>query len=726
MDNQRLPAVARAFVAVCCLAISTACSTDPAARTLKFLNSGKQYFQKGQLQEAGIQFRNALQIDPRSADAHYQLARTYLRSGQTQAARREFSEAVTLDPKNSDAELQLASLLLAGRQYDEAAAKATAVLAADPGNARAHSILGSKYALTRDVENAVSEYRKSVQLEPHWVEVYAGLGAVYLAAGRTAEAEAIYRKAIDANPNSSQAHLSLGQFLFSQGKTAEAVAEVRAAAGLDPQAVPVQLTLVNAYIAAGKVSEAEALCRKLKTVAPDDPQGYQALGLFYASMGQKEKAVAEFQSVMGAKPNDLAVKDHLAENLIDLDRIPEAEALTKVILSSNPEDAQGLLCSGRILVAKRRYQEAAAALQKANVRTDKRYYLLGFAQNALGFSDSARGSFTKALELNPGMPEAAAGLAGIGVKQGDYDRAIRLAGEALEKNPDLTAAYLARAQAFLAKGEFAGSEAQVQEVLKRAPDSLPALTLLMKLAIIRGNTREALERLLRVSRQNPRDAGMHLLLGLGYYQLKDLDKAESNVRQAIELDPKTPGAFTLLANIDLARGGGGKAKTDLRLGLEANPRNITNYMALETEYAKESNWAEATKLCERAHEIEPSSPAVALELAYLYLEHGGDINVALSLAQAAKQKLPASPVAADVLGWAYYKLGSVENALEQLKDCAQKAPGNAQYQYHLGMAYAAAGKPQLAERSLQSALRTEPGFPDAANARKMLAKIMAR
>jgi cellulose synthase operon protein C len=48
---------------------------------------------------------------------------------------------------------------------------------------------------------------------------------------------------------------------------------------------------------------------------------------------------------------------------------------------------------------------------------------------------------------------------------------------------------------------------------------------------------------------------------------------------------------------------------------------------------------------------------VANQLAYIYLEHGGDVNVALGLAQQAKQKMPDSPNVADTLGWAYYKSG---------------------------------------------------------------------
>jgi tetratricopeptide (TPR) repeat protein len=114
---------------------------------------------------------------------------------------------------------------------------------------------------------------------------------------------------------------------------------------------------------------------------------------------------------------------------------------------------------------------------------------------------------------------------------------------------------------------------------------------------------------------------------------------------------------------------------------------------------------------------------VAAELAFLYIEHGGDINVALSLAEEAKEQMPDSPITADALGWAYYKLGSAELAVKQLEESAHKIPSNPVYQYHLGMAYAGARQWDKATGSLQAALRRDPNFPYASSARATLEEI---
>ncbi len=179
----------------------------------------------------------------------------------------------------------------------------------------------------------------------------------------------------------------------------------------------------------------------------------------------------------------------------------------------------------------------------------------------------------------------------------------------------------------------------------------------------------------------------------------------------------------MLANIDSVKGSIDKAQADLRNAIQANPRNITNYLTLASLYQKQGNWPEAKKICEKAHEVDPAAPAAAAQLAFLYLEHGGDVNAALSLAQMAKREMPDSVIASDILGWAYYKLGSPDTALPLLQECAKKAPDNAVFQYHLGMAHLAAGHPQPAERSLQLALKSGLDFTYVADARSALEKI---
>ena len=270
------------------------------------------------------------------------------------------------------------------------------------------------------------------------------------------------------------------------------------------------------------------------------------------------------------------------------------------------------------------------------------------------------------------------------------------------------------------------AKAALQEILRRNPASVPALAMLLNQSIKDKKTGEIVPRLAGLAQQYPKNAALRLLLAVGYFDLKDLERSEANVREAIALDPKVPDAYTMLANIDFARGSTESAKRNLLAAMDANPRNLSNYMSLVTQYEKEKNWEAAIKLCERARQVDPASPYVAAELAFLYLEHGGDVNTAVSLAQMVKKKMPESPIASDVLGWSYYKLGSFDSAITELKESARKAPNNPLYQYHLGMAYMAARKYDLASHSLRTALQADPNFLDAANTRAALNTLTKR
>jgi Tfp pilus assembly protein PilF len=130
--------------------VLAACSRDPAKQKAAFLASGEKYAKAGKYQEAVIQFSNAIEIDPRFAEAHHQLARVYIKLKAPQQAYREFSTTVELDPGNADAQLQLATLLISVHKYDDAQKAAEMVIAADPRNAPAHTVLGKKHAVLQD------------------------------------------------------------------------------------------------------------------------------------------------------------------------------------------------------------------------------------------------------------------------------------------------------------------------------------------------------------------------------------------------------------------------------------------------------------------------------------------------------------------------------------------------------------------------------------------------
>src|SRR5262249_51371415 len=95
-------------------------------------------------------------------------------------------------------------------------------------------------------------------------------------------------------------------------------------------------------------------------------------------------------------------------------------------------------------------------------------------------------------------------------------------------------------------------------------------------------------------------------------------------------------------------------------------------------------------------------------LAYVMLQQGGNIDMAISLAQTARRLMPDSPNAADTLGWAYYKKGLYPTAIDLFKEALKKVPNDPTFQEHLRQAQQA--QPQAGNGG---ALKNGGGFSPA-------------
>jgi tetratricopeptide (TPR) repeat protein len=135
----------------------------------------------------------------------------------------------------------------------------------------------------------------------------------------------------------------------------------------------------------------------------------------------------------------------------------------------------------------------------------------------------------------------------------------------------------------------------------------------------------------------------------------------------------------------------------------------------------QGNLAPARERLEKALSIEPKAVIAANNLAWIYADAGENLDAALNLAQTATQTLPDTPELMDTLGWVYYKKKLPQLAIPLFARSAEKAPENAGYHYHLGLAYLEAGDPQRGRVSLQRALARNPEASTAAEIRRLLA-----
>jgi tetratricopeptide (TPR) repeat protein len=140
-------------------------------------------------------------------------------------------------------------------------------------------------------------------------------------------------------------------------------------------------------------------------------------------------------------------------------------------------------------------------------------------------------------------------------------------------------------------------------------------------------------------------------------------------------------------------------------------------------YEQQANYTRAQKSYERALALSPTFALAANNLAWLYVEHRGDLERALALAEMAREHMPHDANVLDTLGWVYYKQNRFQQAIPLLEASVQKNPKHPTVHYHLGMAYYQEGELDAARHTLTSFLEINPHHARAQAARQVMAML---
>lgn len=97
-------------------------------------------------------------------------------------------------------------------------------------------------------------------------------------------------------------------------------------------------------------------------------------------------------------------------------------------------------------------------------------------------------------------------------------------------------------------------------------------------------------------------------------------------------------------------------------------------------------------------------------LGYMLADNNLKLDEALELIKAAVEIEPRNGVYLDSLGWAYYRKGDYDKALEYLVTASEQAPGIAEIRFHLGMVFEADGFADAALIEYKKALKLDPSY----------------
>jgi len=243
---------------------------------------------------------------------------------------------------------------------------------------------------------------------------------------------------------------------------------------------------------------------------------------------------------------------------------------------------------------------------------------------------------------------------------------------------------------------------------------------LTSIQITMGKTDEALVRVKAAIKKNPDNTDLQLLLAKIFLSSKDYSNAEKQLEQVIQTAPKNAEAYALLADMYNKQDKQQARKDTLKKGGEAT-KSIRLNIALAGIYELEKAYDNAVKIYEKVITDHPGNLLAMNNLASILSDKRDDsasLKRAKELADELKQAT--QPVILDTVGWVYYKLGETEAAIDTLKKVVEQSPDISVFNYHLGMAYKAAGDKENARTYLEKSLDTNKDFEAKSKAEKAL------
>jgi Flp pilus assembly protein TadD len=132
-------------------------------------------FDAGRVDDAILQYRRSLALNPSSASTHYNLGIAYSARGRRTEARSEFESALVLDPDYAQAHNNLGAILFLAGEYADAENHYRRAIALRPDNVEAHTNLAALLSSAGRLRDAVGEFRRALALQPQSAAALSGL-----------------------------------------------------------------------------------------------------------------------------------------------------------------------------------------------------------------------------------------------------------------------------------------------------------------------------------------------------------------------------------------------------------------------------------------------------------------------------------------------------------------------------------------------------------------------
>ena len=733
-----------------CMALLVACASPEEKKAAHF-TKGMEYLDSANANAAILEFRNAIQIDPKYAEARYQLGLAYLKKGEIKNAFQQLERASSLDPTNHDALLKTAEILFLSKNTKESRAKVDQILAAKSDSPDALALLAQLELAEKNTTAAEKAIDQALRLKPEDDRYYSIKARVFYSANRPQEAEKALRKALELKPDKIMNHRALIAYYSSQHNDAAAEKTLKEMIAAFPEQPEPHLDLANFYMTKGNMAAAEESIKAAIDKKPDSSELLVFLGNFYRKSGKIQEAEKAYLAAADKSKKNEDAKAILADFYLETNRPDLAKQKIAEIFTSEPQQPLATLVKAKLLLREKKNSEALTvldALVKDAPRWGEALYLKALAHYNLGEARLSQDAVDLSLKYAPGNSEAHTLLAQHLLLKRDYKMSLKEAAIALRfKGNNFRAAIIfgksllalgeadkalqllnsmeaqvkdnpeiihLKSLAYLAKKDLGKARAALEQVLTLKPHFTPALATLTAISLHQNHKEQAIARVREQIKKAPDNPDFLILLArLVSADKKGGDEALALLRQAQELAPDAPQTYLMIAQI-LA----GSKKLDAAIDeyqslLKKSPDFAQGHLALGTLLEQTGDLASAKKSYRQALALQPKFAAAANNLAWLLCQdEKPDLGEALRLAMVAKERLPDNPYIADTLGWIHFQRGSYKLALTQLSMATEKLPDVPTIRYHLAKTLQKDGQSRQAAEEITKCLQSKEEFKD--------------
>lgn len=253
-----------------------------------------------------------LRRDARNLPVRHELGALYLDIGRWQEAAMVYEAALQLEPQSSAAHFNLATALMAGGRAEAAAARYLEAIRLQPDYAEAHNNLGNAFSRLGRLDEALLHYRAAVHANARHAGAHNNVGYLLMRRGELDAARPHFERAIELNAQLPDPHYNLGLLFKARGEAASAIAHLRRAASIRSDWAPGLSTLAWMLAATGAETlrdgpqAVDLATRAVELTGRRNADALDALAAAYGAVGDFGRAAAAIQEALDLGTGDAA------------------------------------------------------------------------------------------------------------------------------------------------------------------------------------------------------------------------------------------------------------------------------------------------------------------------------------------------------------------------------------------------------------------------------------